>query len=184
MTRIPILKREHMDAAQAEVFDNVKAAGGPLGGPYWAYIRLPKLMRLAQDLSSYLGQTGLSKRERQIAILAIARFWGAAYPWAVQTRNALGIGLEQAVIDTINSGGVPQLDNPREQAAFDVATELLKQHRLSDETYASVSQLFSEQELVSLIATVGQFSMTCLTTLAYDCTPPDDVPHRLRSTRT
>ena len=67
MTRIAVLKREQMDAEQGKVFDEVKAAGGPLGGPYWAYIRFPRLMRLAQDMSTVLGQGGLSKRERQLA---------------------------------------------------------------------------------------------------------------------
>jgi 4-carboxymuconolactone decarboxylase len=180
MTRIAILKRDQMDAEQGKVFDDVKAAGGPVGGPYWAYIRFPRLMRLAQDLSSCLGQGGLSKRERQIAIMAIIRFWGAEYPWAVQTRTALSIGLQQEIIDTINAGGTPKLDDPREKMAYDVAVELLNNRKLSDATYAAAAKLFNEKELVSLIGTVGAFSMTCLTTIAYDCTPPDEVPHRLK----
>lgn len=180
MTRIAVLERGQMDQEQGKLFDDVKAEGGPVGGPYWAYIRLPRLMRLAQDISSCLGQGGLSKRERQVAILAIARFWGAEYPWAAQTRAALSIGLEQAIIDTINAGGVPRLDNPREKMAYDVAVELLESHKLADATYAGASKLFNDKELVSLIATIGQFSMTCLTTIAYDCTPPADLPHRLK----
>ncbi len=179
MTRIAVLKREQMNAEQGKVFDDVKAEGGPLGGPYWAYIRFPKLMRLVQDVSSCLGQGGLTKRERQIAIMAIARFWGAEYPWSVQTRSALALGIAPEIIYTINAGGTPTLADPREKMAYDVALELLKNHKLSDATYASASKLFNEKELVSLIGTVGQFSMTCLTTIAYDCTPPDDVPHRL-----
>ncbi len=180
MTRVAILKREQMNAEQGKVFDDVKAEGGPLGGPYWAYIRFPKLMRLVQDVSSCLGQGGLTKRERQIAIMGIIRFWGAEYPWSVQTRSALAMGIAPEIIDTINAGGTPILDDPREKMAYDVALELLKNHKLSDATYASASKLFNEKELVSLIGTVGQFSMTCLTTIAYDCTPPDDVPHRLK----
>ncbi len=69
MTRIAILKRDEMNPEQGKLYDDVKAEGGPLGGPYWAYIRFPRLMRLAQDISSCLGQGGLSKRERQMAIL-------------------------------------------------------------------------------------------------------------------
>lgn len=180
MTRISILKRDGMDAEQGKVFDEIKKEGGPLGGPYWAYIRFPKLMRLAQDLSSCLGQGGLSKRERQIAILAVARFWGAEYPWSAQARNAESIGIDKSLIDAINGGAAPILDSPREQMAWDVALALLKDHRLSDAAYARASALFSEKELVSLIATVGQFSMTCLTTIAYDCTPPADAAHRLK----
>jgi 4-carboxymuconolactone decarboxylase len=180
MTRIAILKREQMNAEQGKVFDDAKASGGPTGGPYWAYVRYPKLMGIAQNLSSTLGEGGLSARERQVAIMAIIRFWGAEYPWAVQTRNALSVGVSQEVIDTINAGKTPKLDDPRERMAYDVAVELLNTRKLSDATYAAAAKLFKEKELVSLIATVGAFSMTCLTTIAYDCTPPADVPHRLK----
>ena len=180
MTRIAVLKRDEMDAEQGKVFDEVKVEGGPLGGPYWAYIRFPKLMRLLQDVSNLLGHGGLSKRERQIAIMTIIRFWGAEYPWAVQTRGALAMGLSREIVDAINSGATPKLADPREKMSYDVATELLKTHKLSDSTYAAACKLFNEKELVSLVATVGQFTMTCLTTIAFDCTPPADVLHRLK----
>ncbi len=180
MTRIHVLSRDEMNEEQGTLYDTVKEEGGPLGGPYWAYIRYPKLMRQAQDISNVLGQGGLSKRERQIAVMAIIRFWGAEYPWAVQTRGALNIGLEQEIIDAINSGGTPDLSDPREKASYDLTVELLNNRKLSQETFDRASGLFNEKELVSLIASIGQFSMTCLTTIAYDCTPPDDVPHRLQ----
>ena len=180
MTRIAILQRGEMDAEQGKVFDDVKAEGGPLGGPYWAYIRYPRLMRQLQDVSASLGQGGLSKKERQFAIMAVIRFWGAEYPWAVQTRAALAMGITQQTIDTINAGDTPQLDDPREKMAWDLAVEMLNNRKLSDATFASASGLFGEKQLVTLIATVGQFSMTCLTTIAYDCTPPADVPHRIK----
>lgn len=180
MTRIAVLKREEMDAEQGKLFDDVKAEGGPLGGPYWAYIRFPKLMRLAQDISNCLGQGGLSKRERQFAVLAVARFWGSAYPWAAQARSALSMGIDQATIDTINGGGTPKLESAREKMAWDLANELLRNKKLSDATYQSAAKMFNEKELVSLIATVGQFSMTCLTTLAYDCTPTPDMSQKIK----
>jgi len=180
VTRIAILKREAMDAEQGRLFDDVKAEGGPLGGPYWAYIRFPKLMRLLQDVSNCLGHGGLSKRERQIAVMTAIRFWGAEYPWAVQSRAALSMGLSQAFVEAINAKTTPPLDTAREKMAHELALELLTNHKLSEATYAGASKLFNEKELVTLIATIGQFTMTCLTTIAYDCTPPDDAPQRLR----
>ncbi|MGE3643107.1 MAG: carboxymuconolactone decarboxylase family protein [Beijerinckiaceae bacterium] len=181
MTRIAVLKREDMNAEQGKVFDDVKSEGGPLGGPYWAYIRHPKLMRQLQDTSNYLGQSGgLGKRERQMAIMAIIRFWGAEYPWAVQTRAALAMGIAQETIDAINAGKTPSIPDAREKMAYDVAVELLSNRKLADATYNAAAKLFGDEALVTLIATVGAFSMTCLTTIAFDCTPPDEVPHRLQ----
>jgi 4-carboxymuconolactone decarboxylase len=179
MTRIAILDRKDMNAEQGKVYDDVKTEGGPLGGPYWAYIRFPKLMRMLQDVSNLLGTGGLSKRERQIAIMAVIRFWGAAYPWSVQTRASLGMGFTKEQLNAINSGGKPDLPDAREKMAYDTAVELLTNKALSEASYAAAAKLFGEPQLVTLIATIGQFSMTCLTTIAYDCTPTDDVPYRL-----
>jgi hypothetical protein len=34
--------------------------------------------------------------------------------------------------------------------------------------------------LVALVARIGSFSMTCCTANAFDITPPDDAPDRLK----
>jgi 4-carboxymuconolactone decarboxylase len=176
MTRIAILKRAEMNEEQGRVYDDVEKAGGPLGGPYWAYIRTPKLMRVAQDLGNCLRDGPLSGRERQIAVLTVVRHWDAKFPWAAQVRASLAAGLDQPTIDAINARRDPKLANPREQLAWQVAKELLANRGLSEATYAAAAKQFKEAELVSLVATVGQFSMVSCTANAFDITPPDGAP--------
>jgi hypothetical protein len=66
MPRIKLLDRSEMNAEQGRVYDAAKAAGGPLGGPYYAYIRLPKLFEAAQNIRSIVAAGPLSRREHQI----------------------------------------------------------------------------------------------------------------------
>jgi 4-carboxymuconolactone decarboxylase len=179
MTRIRILKRDEMTDEQGRVYDEIEAAGGPLGGPYWAYIRMPRLMRLAQDVGNCLRASPLSGRERQIAVLTVVRHWDGEFPWAVQVKASLAAGVDQAIVDAINARETPQLSDPREKAAHAVARELLADHGLSDATYANADALFSEEELVALVAVIGQFSMVCCTANAFDATPPAREPARL-----
>jgi len=179
VTRIRIINRPEMNAEQGRVYDEAKAAGNPVGGPYYAYIRNPRLMRAAQELSACLRASTLSGRERQIAVLTTIRHWGGKYPWAVQVRASLQAGVDQATIDAINARKTPNLANPRERLAHQVATELLEKHGLSDATYDAAAKAFSEEELVALVAMVGQFSMVSCTANAFDITPPDDAPARL-----
>ena len=73
----------------------------------------------------------------------------------------------------------PAHPDPRERAAWRVATELVSTHRLSDETYAAAEAAFGVDDLVNLVAAVGHFSMVCCTANAFDITPPDNVPARL-----
>ena len=54
MTRITILDRSEMNAEQGRVYDAAKASSGIVGGPYHAYIRLPKLFEACQDLRASL----------------------------------------------------------------------------------------------------------------------------------
>ena len=103
MTRISILSPDDMNDEQRAVIEASKAGGKPHGGPFWAYIRNPELMTTVQDLAAHIGNSSLSAREQQIATLTVARFWGANYPWAVQCRNGLKVGLTQDEIDAINA---------------------------------------------------------------------------------
>lgn len=176
MTRIAILKREEMNAEQGRVYDAAEAAGSPTGGPYYAYIRIPALMEQAQNLRNSLQEGPLNGRERQIAHLVIARQWDAKYPWAAQVRASLAAGVEQSIIDAINARQVPDLTDPREKASYDVAKELLANRTLSDATYAAAEQAYGVEGLVGLVATIGQFSMTCCTAIAFDVTAPADAP--------
>ena len=109
MPRLAIIERADMNAEQARVYDSAKQSGGPVGGPYYAYIRLPKLFDAAQNLRGCLSSGPLSRREQQIANLVIARHWGARYPWFAQARASLAVGIDQAVIDAINARKTPDL---------------------------------------------------------------------------
>jgi hypothetical protein len=73
MTRIAIMDSADMNAEQARVYDAAKASSGIVGGPYHAYIRLPKLFEACQDLRASLSSGPLSRREQQIVNLVVAR---------------------------------------------------------------------------------------------------------------
>jgi 4-carboxymuconolactone decarboxylase len=170
------LERANMNAEQARVYDPIKSSGGPVGGPYYAYIRLPELFEAAQTTRACLAKGPLSGRERQIAHLAIARHWGARYPWFAQVRASLAAGVEQSIIDTINARKTPDLPDARERTCFAVTQELLANKGLSDATYAAAEKTLGLDHLVALVGTVGAFTMTCLTTNAFQVAPPADNP--------
>src|SRR6202521_1421747 len=111
MARIAIIDRANMNAEQARVYDAAKQSSGIVGGPYTAYIRLPKLFEACQNLRGALSSGPLSRREQQIVNLVVARHWNARYPWFAQARASLAIGLAQAVIDAINTRQTPDLSD-------------------------------------------------------------------------
>ena len=176
MTRIAIIDRADMDAEQARVYDAAKQSSGIVGGPYTAYIRLPKLFEACQNLRESLSSGPLSHREQQIVNLVVARYWNARYPWFAQVRRSLAVGIDQAAIDAINARGTPNLSDARERTCFAVASELLANKGLSDKTYAAAEKTMGPEGLVALVATTGSFSMTCLTAATFGIDPPPANP--------
>ena len=176
MARIAILERSDMNAEQGRVYDGAKQSSGIVGGPYYAYIRLPKLFGACQNLRASLSSGPLSQREQQIVNLVVARHWNARYPWFAQVRRSLTIGIEQRVIDAINAHGNPTLSDAREHTCLVVAHELLARKGLSDETYAAAEKTMRLESLVALVASIGSFSMTCMTANTFGIDPPADNP--------
>jgi 4-carboxymuconolactone decarboxylase len=176
MARIPIIDRADMNAEQARVYDAAKQSSGIVGGPYYVYIRLPKLFEACQNLRSTLAATPLSPREQQIAHLTIARYWNSKYPWFAQVRRSLSVGVDRAVIDAINARQTPRLDDARERTCYVVAGEILANKGLSDATYAAAEKTMGLESLVALVALTGSFSMTCMTAGTFGIDPPAENP--------
>jgi 4-carboxymuconolactone decarboxylase len=176
MARIATMDRASMNADQARVYDAAQASKSPVGGPYTAYIRLPKLFEAAQNLRGCLAGGPLSRREQQVVNLTVARHWGAKYPWFAQVRASLGVGIDQATIDAINARKTPNLPDARERTCFVVASEILANKGLSDATYAAAEKTMGLDSLVALVATTGSFSTTCITASTFQIDPPAENP--------
>src|SRR5258708_33426616 len=172
MTRIAIIDRADMNAEQARVYDTATHSSGCVGRPYHAYTRLPKLLEASQNVRGTLASGALSRREQQIANLAVARHWNARYPWFAQARNSLSLGIEQAIIDAINARKTPNLADARERTCFSVANEILANKGLSDASYAAAEKTMGLEHLVALVATVGSFSRPSPTPPTFHIYPP------------
>jgi 4-carboxymuconolactone decarboxylase len=176
MARIAMIDRKDMNAEQARVYDAAQASKSPVGGPYTAYIRLPKLFEAAQNMRGCLSAGPLSRREQQIVNLTVARHWGARYPWFAQVRASLGVGIDQATIDAINARKTPNLTDARERTCHAVAQEILTNRGLSDASYAAAEKTMGLDSLVALVATTGSFSTTCITASTFGIDPPPENP--------
>src|SRR5665213_1440152 len=175
MQRIASLDRKDMNAEQARAWDAaIQDPDAPRGGPYPVYLRLPKLFEAMQRLRACLAGGPLSTSERQIVNLTVARAWGAPYPWFAQVRRSRAAGIPQAVIDAINARRTPDLPDARQRTCHAVARDLLANKGLSDAVYAEAEKTMGVGDLVALVAATGNFSMTCLTAVAFQVTPPTD----------
>ena len=181
MTRIALLDRQNMTPGQARLWDAATAdPEAPRGGPYPIYIRLPRLFEALHKLRACLAAGPLNLRERQIVNLTVARHWNARYPWFAQVRRSRAAGISDDAIDAINARTTPDLADPRERTCHAVACALLADKTLSDAAYDAAKRALGENDLIGLIAQIGNFSMTCLSANAFDLIPQADNPTPLK----
>jgi len=173
--RIAILDRADVNTEQSRVYDAAKQSTGIVGGPY-SYIRLPKLFEACQNLRASLSSGPLSQREQQIVNLIVARHWNARYPWFAQVRRSLAIGIEQAVIDAINAYGESQLGRRARAHLLGRGARTARKKGLSDETYTAAEKTMGLESPVALVASIGSFSMTCMTANTFGIDAPAENP--------
>jgi 4-carboxymuconolactone decarboxylase len=172
MARIEAPKE--FNAEQQKIADRLKQTIGRVGGPYGAWIHRPALCARIQELSDYFrSSTILPAKLRMIGVLMSIRHWGADFPWAAQVPNALKAGLSQAAVAAIGEGKAPSFADLDEEAAYQVASELLERRTLTDHTYRRALDQLGQDMLIELVAVVGHFSTVSLTAIAFDIQPPN-----------
>ena len=139
----------------------------------------------AQGLRKSLSGGPLSPREQQIVNLVVARHWNARYPWFAQVRRSLSVGIDQGVIDAINAHKTPNLSDAREKTCFTVAQPNRSTSKgVSDATYAAAEKAMGLESLVAPVASIGSFSMTCMTAGTFGIEPPAANPTPLLQSAT
>ena len=169
MARLTDVKPADMSAEQSAAAERIGAVIGGIHGPYAAWIRRPKLAEgMFNVLTAIRDLAILPRRLRMVATITVIRHWGADYAWGVNKPLALDAGVPTGVVQAIEDRRTPDFADANDQLAWQVATELLNNRKLSDETFTQGAAALGEDALVELIAAVGYFSAVALTVVAYE----------------
>lgn len=182
MARLKELNKDDFNEEQAAAYEEIVKRFPRLGGPYLAYIRVPKFLQLNKATGDYLRNNSVDPRLRLIIVLSAAHFWKAEFVWGVNVRNGLKEGFDQATIDAINDSNPGSMSDPADRLVYELTTRLLTDKAINDALYAQLIEEFGEPRLVDMVATVGFYSSVCLTTLCFETMPPADAQFEIRST--
>ncbi len=132
---------------------------GDVRGPYVPLIRSPELGERMRHLGDFVRFEGvLAPRLKEIIIFTVARHWSVDFMFAVHREMSATHGVDRAVPDAIAAGRTPPGLAPAEQAARDLALELLRGARASDAAFAAARAALGEAGVVELIAFVGYYT--------------------------
>ncbi len=162
--RLPPIPSDEMTPAQRRAADAlVHGPRGALFGPFVPMLRSPQLMDRAQRLGEYLRyDSAMPQRLRELAILVTARHFRQAYEWHVHAPAAAKAGLAAPTIAAIAAGRRPDTLQADEAIVYDFCTELHREHRVSDATYAGALALLKETGVIDLCGVCGYYGLLAL----------------------
>jgi 4-carboxymuconolactone decarboxylase len=129
-------------------------------GPFVPLLRSPVLLDRVARMGEYLRfESVLDARVRELVTCAVARHASNQFEWAMHAPLAVKAGVAPEAIEGLRLGARPRSLAPDEEAAFELAAELLRTQGVSDPTYAAALQIFGEQGIVELATLVGYFAM-------------------------
>jgi 4-carboxymuconolactone decarboxylase len=177
--RFPLLKVEQLNDQQRPLADAIlKVSSIGISGPFNMMLRSPVMgQRLFAMLDYVRFNTSVPRKLNEFAILIQARLWTSQVAWTAHYALALEAGLPQAVADDLKVGKRPASMQPDEAAVYDLCMDLAKDHVVSDATFKKARELFSDQQIVDLIAVSGVYiTVAMLSNTAEDATPGGKTP--------
>lgn len=157
--RFPQLTLDQLSGQARPLGEEImKISSVGLAGPYNPMLRSPLMGDRLFRLLDYLRfNTTVPRRLNEFAILIQARLWTSQVEWYAHHPLALKAGLAASVAADLKAGRRPANMQADEAVVYDFCMELSTKHEVSDATFARARELFSDQQIVDLIAVSGTY---------------------------
>jgi len=157
MARLPYVDPEAMKPAVREVYDRLPVKINIFRMMPHAETCYRPLLSLG---TAVLFRQDLDARLRELAILRVANLSRAGYEWAQHVPIAKSVAATDEQIAALERGDAEaSCFSDDDKLVLRFATELVRDVRVSDETFARAKSRFSDREIVELILAVGYYMM-------------------------
>src|SRR5262245_14031035 len=185
--RLPLLKREDLDAAGQASYDRALTAASIAGlrGPAGVRLYSRGTTTHLQATNDYLRSgAGIPPRIREIALLATERELDSQFQWTAHEPVARWEGVPENVIDVIRDRGSTAGLDATDALVIELARQIWRDHKVNSETFAKANALFGSYRLVDLVLLMGTHAAMAAVLIAVDMQlpagvePPWHVPDR------
>ena len=172
-SRVPLIRRDQItDDLGKKLFDLANADATSLvgmQGPGGISLYSPKYDDAQRPLNRFLRfSTGIDRKLIETAILVSARETNQPFEWAAHEKAARTEGVSDATIDTIRYRRPTTGLDPKEAAIVSLGREAIGKHKVSPATFATAQKLFGTEQLIDLVAVMGDYLMTGLLLTTFD----------------
>jgi alkylhydroperoxidase family enzyme len=172
--RLPWFRPDELSPEQRDYYDRLTSGPrakaslvdehGRLQGAFNARLLDPPVGTAIEQLGAVLrfGTPALTGRQREIAILEVARSERSGYEWHAHAQTGLAAGLRTEELDAILHGRELDSLDPAEHLTRQVVRSLVTERDLPDPLFAAAEQALGLKVLFDLISLVGHYQHTAL----------------------
>jgi alkylhydroperoxidase family enzyme len=175
--RIAALPESRWNDAQRAVAESIP---GRITNAVASYLHHPVLTANLMPFERYISsESTLQARDRELLILRTAWLARSNYVWAHRADAARRAGITAEELALIAHGPEAPGWDSREAALLLAVDELHADYFIADNTWSTLASHYSNEELVDLVFTVGEFTMIAGTVNSLRVEVESDLPARL-----
>lgn len=164
--RIPPLAPEEISGEAKDLIRDIRKSfnipeDGSIPQVSLITLRHPGMFRCQMSMGIELVANGtISGRERELAVLRLARLSRAPFEWSEHVAIGKRFGVTEDEVERVTEGSSAPGWSEHEAAILRGVEELLADQCLSDETWETLAKSWNEKQLLEFPMLVGSYLMT------------------------
>lgn len=161
MARVPYVDRPELNAEGQEIYDRIRRdRNAPtVGLQFRALLNSPQAAGYLTSVGAELRfKSAIPENLKEFAIIVIAREWNSDIEWTAHAALAAKAGVSAASIETIRTGKALSSLTADEQLMARFVHQLLREKKLSDDTFNAAQKLLGTRGVVDLTLTCGYYT--------------------------
>lgn len=175
--RLDPVDPDQFDQISQELFGRPPQPGQRVLNVTRLWARHPALMKALRPLQRHLlFESPLPDRLRELAILRIGWLCRSGYELAQHAWMGIDAGLDRADLQRVTEGPSAPGWSPVEAAVLQAVDETYEDHRVADETWATLEQHLSVEQVLDLLSAVGRYWTVSMVLNSTGVQLEDDTP--------
>ena len=169
MARLPELTRDQLKPEDQHYFDEIVGSRGGVRGPYGVLLHSPALAARVAHTGTYVRfDCDIPNGLKETVIITTAAEIKSQYEFAAHARLAREANVSEDTIKAIANGTAPDGLSGDEEILVRYTKELLKNHKISDDTFNAVKNRFGVQGTVDVTGLIGHYLLVGQILAAFD----------------
>jgi 4-carboxymuconolactone decarboxylase len=158
MARLDNLTRDQLKAEDQQFFDEISGSRGSVRGPYGVLLHSPKLAARVAHTGTYVRfDFDWPEALKETVILATAMEIKSQYEFTAHARLARQAGASESTIKALADGTAPAGLSGDEELVVRYTQQLLRNHKITDETYQAAVDRFGVQGTIDMTGLIGHY---------------------------